>query len=155
MTDLTPEMGSTASCPHCGYQVDIRAGDDQEMRCPKCGESLPGGWRDHAKADLTNDELLRSFAVHGYDTGVLVEEPASLRCENCGQVNEAGAWTVDDMRLSSNMTTPGASESAIAALHCPNCDNMGVVELLLRGPDASPDDRVHAALLDNWGRSER
>lgn len=155
MTDLTPEMGSTASCPRCGFQVSIPQRDDEAVRCPSCGEVVPGGWRDQATSDLTNDELLRAFGVRGYLTDVVVEEPASLRCDSCGVATDASGWIVEDLRLASNMTTPGASESAVAALQCPNCQELGRVELMLRGDDEFPDDRIHRDLLDSWGRSTR
>ena len=155
MTDLTPELGSSVSCPNCGNQVTVPAGGTGAVRCPSCGATVDGGTRDQAEEDLTNDELLRSLATKGYDTDVTVVEPDQLRCEGCGTTTAAEGWLVDDVRRASNMVNAGASESAIVALRCPSCERLGRAELELRGGDASADDRVHAALLDRQVRQER
>ena len=152
MTDLTPELGSSVSCPNCGNQVTLPASGSGPLTCPSCGTAIPGGWRDQTQSDLTNQEILRSLAVKGYDTDVTVVEPADLRCEGCGTATAADGWQVDDLHRASNMVAADASESVIAALRCPACDRLGLVELELRGPDASADDRVHAALADTRDR---
>lgn len=152
MTDLTPELGPSATCPNCGAQVAVPGDDDAVVTCPDCGHPVAGGWRDNATSDLTNHELLRAFGVRGYLTDVVVVEPGTLRCDNCGTVTEPGSWGVDDLQPASNMTDQGVSESAVVALRCPSCGEMGRVELKLRGPDASPDDRVHEGLLQVWDR---
>ena len=148
MTDLTPELGSSVSCPNCGNQVDLPPSGGGPVKCPSCGTLIPGGWRDQAESDLTNQEILRSLAVKGYDTDVSVVGRSSLQCHGCDTVAPADQWGVDDVHRASNMVEPGAAESAVAALRCPACDRLGLVELALRGPDASADDRVHAALVD-------
>lgn len=148
MTDLTPELGSSVSCPNCGNQVSLSAGGGGPLTCPACGTLISGGWRDQATSDLTNEELLRSLAVKGYDTDASVVEPGALRCHGCDTTAPADRWGVDDLQRASNMTEPGAPESVVAALRCPTCERMAQVELALRGPDASADDRVHAALTD-------
>ena len=152
MSDLTPELGSSVSCPTCGNQVEMPADGVGPVTCPSCGTSIAGGWRDHTQSDLTNQEILRSLAVKGYDTDVVAEEPDRLRCSGCDTVTPADQWQVDDLQQASNMVNPGASESAIAALRCPTCDRLGLIELELRGSDASADDRVHEQLLRSLGR---
>jgi endogenous inhibitor of DNA gyrase (YacG/DUF329 family) len=91
MTDLTPELDPMATCPTCGAQVSVPAASGLTVACWSCGSPVESGPRDHARDDLTNDEVLRSLATKGYDTEVAPVEPDGLQCGDCAGVSAAGA----------------------------------------------------------------
>lgn len=120
MTDMAPGLGATASCPHCGAQVQVTEVAGAVVRCPDCGQAVPAGAREWAVEDVTTEEAIRAFGVNGYDAEV---EPAErgLRCGGCGTVSAEGDWAVDDRR---ETTDPPA---VVAAVRCPSCGVPGTL----------------------------